>query len=92
MPHTVCVLTAILTISSLLHLSNKLLVTISLTSQSVYHRPFLAYKQIKVQLMHIDLFVTKFQINVSANVGHPQGVLLQNTSSVVHGHLFTRVD
>jgi hypothetical protein len=36
--------------------------------------------------MHTNFFITKFHLHVSANVGPPQGVRLQNTSSVVYGH------
>jgi hypothetical protein len=42
--------------------------------------------------MHTNLFITKFHPHVSANVGHPQGVLLQSTSSVVYDHSFIRAE
>jgi hypothetical protein len=50
------------------------------------------YNHIKAQLMHTNLFITKFHLHVSANVANLQGVLLQNTSSVVYGQLFIRVE
>ena len=43
-------------------------------------------------IAHKLFFITKFHLHVSANVGHPQGVLLQNISSVVYGYSFIRVE